>query len=560
MKKLIDFFMKPVDLPYDYSEWEQLPFPERAKKVCQAWAMQGFGAPPFTVVFYSLKIAFYIWMWTVFCSFSTDLGSTDEIGVWWFKLEALGKALFWTILLEVVGFGGASGPLTARYMPPLGGIMYYLRPGTVKLPLFPKLPLLGNDTRNIFDVLLYVALLVSLVRACIAPEITPTVALPVVILLPLMGLLDRQIYLAARSDVYYPAIFVFLFPIETGGALMIVWFAIWFWAAFSKLTPSFTSVVSVMICNSPFLNFKWLKKLLFQSYPENLKLSKAAIYVSHIGTLVEFSLPISLMAGTLLGWDAQVLFYCLIGMTAFHAFIFMNFPMGVPMEWNVIMVYGGWVLFGSNPEFSPLNVSQPAIIALFTLCFLALPMVGNFFPKYVSFLLSMRYYAGTWSYAVWLFKKGSKLAKFEPNIVKTSPDLRKQLSYFYDEKTNNGILSRVISFRMMHLPGRALQDLIPKAVDDIDEYYWQDGEFIAGEVAGWNFGDGHMQQETMLQSVQKRCNFDEGELRVIMVESPQFHNGRLHWRIHDAHAGLREEGYSYIKELKEKMPWPEWKG
>ncbi|MEL6865581.1 MAG: DUF3556 domain-containing protein [Bacteroidota bacterium] len=544
--------MKPVDLPYDFEEWQQLPFPERAKKVCQAWAMQGFGAPRFTVLFYSLKIAFYVWMWTVFCSFSTDLGGVATIGDWWFKLEALGKFLTWTVLLEVVGFGGASGPLTGRYMPPLGGITYWLIPGTVKSPMFAFL----GDKRNGLDVLLYVALLFFLLRACLAPAVTPEVVLPIVILLPLLGFLDTQIFLAARADVWFPSLFVFLFPAETGSALKIVWFAVWFWAAFSKLTPTFTSVVAVMICNSPFLNFKWLKRMMFKNYPNDLRLSDTAIYIAHFGTVVEFALPILLMTGTILGWSQEVMFYCLMGMTAFHAFIFINFPMGVPMEWNVIVVYGGWLLFGFYPEWQPADLTSLPIIALFILWFLVFTIMGNFQPKYLSFLLSMRYYAGTWPYSVWLFKKGAKVDKLEPNIRKTSPDVRKQLSYFYDERTANAILSRMISFRMMHLPGRALQDLLPKAVEDIEDYIWMDGEFIAGEVIGWNFGDGHLHQEKLLRSIQKRCHFEKGELRVIMVESPQLHNGRLHWRIHDAKEGLMEEGYAYIKELKQKMPWP----
>ncbi len=546
--------MKPTDLPYDFEEWKKLPFPERAKKVCQAWAMQGFGAPPFAVIFYTLKIAFYIWMWTVFCSYSTDLGGTDTIGEWWFKLEALGKFVVWTILIEVFGFGGASGPLTGRYMPPLGGVTYWLIPGTVKSPMF----MATGDKRTILDVLGYAALLYFLVAACIAPAITPEVALPILILLPILGILDTQIFLAARADVWYPALFVFLFPAETGGALKIVWFSVWFWAAFSKLTPTFTSVVAVMICNSPFLNFKWLKRMMFKSYPEDLRLSQAAIYISHFGTVVEFALPILLMTGTFLGWSQEVMFYCLIGMTAFHGFIFINFPMGVPMEWNVIVVYGGWVLFGFNPELMPTDVTSMAIIALFVMWFLFFTILGNFFPKYISFLLSMRYYAGTWPYSVWLFKGNTKLEKLDANIRKTSPDVRKQLGLFYDETTSDAILSRMISFRMMHLPGRALQDILPKAVDNIDDYQWTEGEFIAGEVIGWNFGDGHLHQEKLLTSVQKRCNFESGELRVIMVESPQLHNGRLHWRIHDAKDGLMEEGYAYVKDLKQKMPWPTW--
>jgi len=550
---LYDFLMKPTDLPYDFDEWKKLPFPERVKKVCQAWALQGFGAPAFTVVFYTLKILFYIWVWMVFCSYSMELGTTDTIGEWWFSLEAMGKALLWTILIEVVGFGGASGPLTARYMPPLGAITYWLRPNTIKVPMFRFL----GDKRNILDILLYAALLYFLVVACIAPKVTPEVILPILILLPILGVLDRAIYLAARADVWYPALFVYLFPAETGGALKIIWFGIWFWAAFSKLTPTFTSVVAVMICNSPFLKFNWLKKLLFKSYPEDLRLSNTAIYISHFGTVVEFVMPILLLAGTILGWPYEIMLYALITMTAFHAFIFLNFPMGVPMEWNVIMVYGGWLLFGFSPETMPMDVANPLIIILCLLCVFILPLMGNFFPKYVSFLLSMRYYAGTWPYSIWLFKEGTKMAKLEPNIVKTSPDLRKQLSFFYDKKTTDSILSRVISFRMMHLPSRTLHETIPKAVDNIDDYYWIDGEFLAGEVIGWNFGDGHLHHEPVLASVQKRCNFESGELRVIMVESPKLNNGKMHWRIHDAKDGLLEEGYSSVYDLKAKMPWPE---
>lgn len=553
--RLKDYLMNPADLPYDFEEWEELPFPERAKKVCQAWAMQGFGAPPFTVIFYTLKIAFYIWIWLIFCSYSTELGNFETIGDWWVNLEAVGKALTWTILIEVIGFGGASGPLTGRYMPILGGITYWLLPGTVKMPIFKAL----GDQRNFVDVLLYIALLYFLIKACVAPALTPEVVLPILLLLPIIGLFDTQIFLAARADVWYPALFVFLFPGEAGGALKVLWFAIWFWAAFSKLTPTFTSVVAVMISNSPFLNFKWLKKMLFKKYPDDLRMSKTAIYIAHFGTIVEFSLPIFLMAGTFLGWSQETMFYCLIGMTAFHAFIFINFPMGVPMEWNVIMVYGGWVLFGFNPEMLPTDIVGLPIIALFAIWLIAFPILGNFFPKHISFLLSMRYYAGTWPYSVWLFKRGSKLEKLEPHIRKTSPDSRKQLGYFYNEKTVHSVLSRMISFRMMHLPGRALQDILPKTVDNIDDYYWFDGETIAGEVLGWNFGDGHLHQEKLLASIQKRCNFENAELRVIMVESPQLHNGRLHWRIHDAKNGLMEEGFAFVKELKQKMPWPEWK-
>ena len=171
----------------------------------------------------------------------------------------------------------------------------------------------------------------------------------------------------------------------------------------------------------------------------------------------------------------------------------------------------------------------------------------------------MRYYAGTWAYSIWLFR-GESLDKIDEVIPKTSKALHKQLQFLYDADTSEAILSRILAFRFMHLPGRLAHQLIPKAVDDINNYHWYDGEFIAGEVIGWNFGDGHLHHEPVLNSVQKRCEFQPGELRVIMVESPQFHNQRLRWRIYDAHAGLIEKGYGYTKELQTRMPWGELAG
>ena len=544
--------LQPKPLPYDYATWVARPFPERVRMVCRVWATQGFGAPPAVLLFYVLKIGFYVWMWLVFCSFSTELGSLDTLGAWWFRLEALGKGILWTVLMEVLGWGGASGPLTARYVPPVGGATYWLVPGTLRSPVFAWL----GDRRTRFDVLTYAVLLGALLYACCAPAVTPRTVAPVLLLLPLLGLRDRTIFLAARADVYYPALLVFLVPAETGGGLQITWFAIWFWAAFSKLTPTFTSVVAVMICNSPFLNFPWLKRHLFRRYPDDLRLGRTAVYLSHFGTLVEFSLPVLLLLGLLFGWSPAWTTAFLIGMTVFHAFIFFNFPMGVPMEWNVLMVYGGWVLFGTQPAFSPLDVQHPLLLGFLGVSLVGLPLLGNLFPRYISFLLSMRYYAGTWPFSVWLFKRGTKLEKLDPYIRKTSPDLRRQLRYLYDQRTVDSILSRAIAFRLMHLPSRVLHSLFPQAVENMDDYVWFDGEFLAGEVLGWNFGDGHLHQEVLLNALRKRCPFAPGDVRVLMVESPQLHNGRMHWRIHDGCEGLLAEGSAHIRDLRDRQPWP----
>ena len=69
------------------------------------------------------------------------------------------KAVLYTMLFEVVGLGCCFGPLAGRYFPPMGSILYWLRPGTIRLPPWPdRVPLTKGSNRTPFDALLYGAL------------------------------------------------------------------------------------------------------------------------------------------------------------------------------------------------------------------------------------------------------------------------------------------------------------------------------------------------------------------------------------------------------------------
>ncbi|MBW1876032.1 MAG: DUF3556 domain-containing protein, partial [Deltaproteobacteria bacterium] len=62
--------LKPILPPYDIGEWQTKPFPERVKMVCQSWALQGYGTPWPIYIVYVLKVVFYVWIWSFFCSFT----------------------------------------------------------------------------------------------------------------------------------------------------------------------------------------------------------------------------------------------------------------------------------------------------------------------------------------------------------------------------------------------------------------------------------------------------------------------------------------------------------
>ena len=70
----------PTLPPYDALDWQQQPFPTRARMVCEAWALQGYGTPAVVFALYGLKIIAYIAVWIAACTRSPDLGGVAELG------------------------------------------------------------------------------------------------------------------------------------------------------------------------------------------------------------------------------------------------------------------------------------------------------------------------------------------------------------------------------------------------------------------------------------------------------------------------------------------------
>ena len=542
---------RPKLPPYDIHEWQRKPFPERLKMVCQAWALQGYGTPAAIYVVYLLKIGLYVGGWLFFCRFSSSLGGPGTIAAWWSAPQAIQKAVLWSMLFEGLGLGCGSGPLTGRYFPPVGGFLYWLRPGTTKMPFRPGLPLFGGDRRTWLDVILYLAHVGFLVRALMSETLSPDLLWPTVVLLPILGLTDKTLFLASRAEHYYTALICFLFPGDWLAGTRLVWVAIWLWAATSKLNAHFPSVIAVMQSNSPLTAVGSIRKLFYRSFPDDLRPSRLSVTLAHAGTLVEYAFPLTLLLSPG-GLPTKV---ALITMLGFHTFITSSIPMGVPLEWNVIMVYGGFALFGSGVGVHGVGVSSPALIAALMIgCFL-LPLLGNLFPSKISFLTSMRYYAGNWGCSVWLFR-GRASSKLDTHLVKSARRVQDQLALFYDEATTAAVISKVIAFRAMHLHGRALQLLLPKTVDDIDAYEWLDGELVAGVVLGWNFGEGHLHDLQLLRAIQRQCQFAEGDVRCLFIESQPMGRPTMSWTIADAAKGVLERGTVKVTDLERLQPWP----
>ena len=187
---------------------------------------------------------------------------------------------------------------------------------------------------------------------------------------------------------------------------------------------------------------------------------------------------------------------------------------------------------------------------------MVVPVVGNLRPDKVSFLPSMRYYAGNWATTTWLFTPEA-LARFDREVPKVADELLTQLRRFYDDDANEVSLSRVPAFRAMHLHGRLVQRLICRAVEDPDDRVIREGELVAGMALGWNFGDGHLHDEQLLDAVQERCGFAPGELRIVAIESQPITRATWSWRIVDAADGVLLRGTAPVTDALEQQPWPD---
>lgn len=564
-------FMSP-DLPdVDHDTWPSLPRATRLQVVTRHWAENGFGTPYAVYLLYLIKIALYVVAPAAIISLTPGLGGLTHIADWWTQPIVYQKVIIFTLLFEVLGLGCGSGPLTGRFMPPIGGILYWLRPKTIRLPAWPdKVPLTRGDSRGVVDIALYAVVVGGAVWALLSPGhggpvpgiggvglVDPILVIPTIVALALLGLRDKTIFLAARGEHYWLKLFVFFFPFaDQVSAYKFIMLFLWWGAATSKLNHHFPYVVAVMTSNNALLRsrlFKPVKHLLYLDHVNDLRPSWLPKLMAHGGgTTAEFIVPTVLV---FFAGDHPWRWFLIGFMVLFHLNIISNLPMGVPLEWNVFFIFSLFYLFGHYGAIRATDLTSPWLMALLAGAVLVV-IVGNIFPEKISFLPSMRYYAGNWATSLWCFRAGAE-DKIEADVVKSSALVINQLAKLYDAKTAEVMADKVAAFRVMHTHGRALNGLLPRAIDDEADYRVREGEIVAGPLVGWNFGEGHLHNEQLVEAVQRRCQFEEGDVRVIILEGQPIHTQKQWYRIVDAKTGLIEAGYVTVADMLSRQPWPE---
>jgi hypothetical protein len=568
-------FMSPELPDVDFKTWPTLPRATRLQVVTRHWAEHGFGTPYAVYLLYLIKIALYVAAPAAIISLTPGLGGLSHIADWWTQPIVYQKVIIFTLLFEVLGLGCGSGPLTGRFMPPIGGILYWLRPNTIRLPAWPdKVPFTRGDSRSVIDVALYAVVLAGAVWALLSPGspgqggpglpgiggvglVNPVLVVPTIVALALLGLRDKTIFLAARGEHYWLKLFVFFFPFsDQVAAFKIIMLCLWWGAAISKLNHHFPYVVSVMTSNNALLRsrlFNPIKHLLYRDHVNDLRPTLLPKLMAHVGgTTAELIVPTVLV---FVAGDQPWRWFLIGFMVIFHLNILSNLPMGVPLEWNVFFIFSLFYLFGHYGAIRATDLRSPLLLAL-VIAVVAIVIAGNLFPEKISFLPAMRYYAGNWATSLWCFRAGAE-DKIEADIVKSSALVVNQLAKLYDADIAEVMSDKVAAFRAMHTHGRALNGLLPRAIDNEADYKVREGEVVAGPLVGWNFGEGHLHNEQLLEAVQRRCNFADGDVRVIILEGQPIHVQKQWYRIVDAKSGLIEAGYVTVEDMLSRQPWPE---
>lgn len=567
-------FVKPTLPDVDLEDFLRQPLMERIRIMTTKWADHGLGVPRMIHVLYIVKLVFFYALGgVVIATVTSHLPAFWHVSGWWNQPIMYQKVILWTILLELIGLAGSWGPLAGKTKPMTGGYRFWAKVNTIRLRPWKAVPFTNGDRRTRFDVMVYLALIVSVIVALVAPGVhsdslskvlpdntsglvNPALLIVPMVLLVLIGLRDKTIFLAARGEQYLPALLFFttlpFIDMIIAGKLLIG--TVWIWAGISKFGLHFTNVIPPMVSNSPTLPFKWLKRAHYRNFPHDLRPSHLSTFMAHgPGSFVEIVAPLALLLSP---WP-WLTFCAAAVMVCFHLFIISTFPLAVPVEWNVLFAYITVFLFLGFPNwdgYAVWDMTSPwlTVALLIGLCFF--PVLGNLRPDLVSFLPAMRQYAGNWASAVWTFTPGAeqKLNR----VTRSAPNTVDQyINFGWDPVAAEVFTQQVTAWRALHSQGRGLYSVLLKCLPDIDTRTVREAEMSTNTIIGFNFGDGHLHNEDLIRAIQTEAQFEPGEFVIAWVESQPIHKKTQEYKVIDAALGVIERGTWNVVDLVEEQPW-----
>ncbi|SPM28493.1 DUF3556 domain-containing protein [Mycobacterium terramassiliense] len=566
-------FTQPVLAAVDPDTFLQKPLMERMRILALDWGEKGFGSPKMVHTIYVVKLVVFFAIGGITVATATSgLPAFWHVSEWWNQPIVYQKVILWTVLLEAIGVAGSWGPLAGKVKPMTGGILFWARPGTIRLRPWKWVPFTAGDRRTWFDIGVYLALLASLAVALLSPGahsdslskalphntsglVNPALLVAPIALLVLIGLRDKIIFLAARGEQYLPAMFFFaaLPFVNMIIACKMLIVVVWVGAGFSKFGKHFSNVIPPMVSNTIFAP-KSVRRAHYRDFGRDMRPSRFADFMAHVnGTTVEIIAPLILFFST----SRWLTLAAALLMVGFHLFIISTFPLAVPLEWNAVFAYSAVFLFLGFPNwtgYAPWNMTPTYLALVIAAALLFYPALGNLRPDKVSFLPAMRQYAGNWASAVWTFAPGAE-RKLNAVTRTASNQIDQFVAAGYEPAWAEITLQKTIAWRSMHSQGRGLFSLLLTHLPDVDTRTVREGEFVCNSLIGFNFGDGHLHNEDLIKAMQSQAAFEPGECVIAWVESEAFGSGVQHYQLVDAALGVIERGTWKVADAVAEQPW-----
>ena len=226
--ELIMGFTKP-DLPdVDPDTFLQKPLMERMRILATDWVDNGFGSPQMVHTIYIAKLVvfFYALGGILVATVTSGPSASCMFRSGGTSRSSTRRSCCGPCCWRLIGVAGSWGPLAGKVKPMTGGILFWARPGTIRLRPWKWVPFTGGDRRTWFDVVLYLALMISVAVPLFSPGVhsdslsaampgntsglvNPALLIAPIVLLVLIGLRDKIVFLAARGEQYLPALIIF---------------------------------------------------------------------------------------------------------------------------------------------------------------------------------------------------------------------------------------------------------------------------------------------------------------------------------------------------------------
>jgi hypothetical protein len=329
---------------------------------------------------------------------------------------------------------------------------------------------------------------------------------------------------------------------------------VWMGAGFSKFQHGFSSTVSIMVQNTPWMISKNFRRKTVKDFPNDLRPSTVTHLMGHVGgSACELVMPLVLLFSP---WP-WLTWIAILSIWALHTFIISTIPVAVPLEWNVFFIFCAAFIFANfhpNNGYA-LGDMNPVLMAVVLVAALFPIVLGAFKPEYVSFLVGMKQYAGNWAASSWSFRDKSMEDRINERVVKSADNQIDQIEPLFGREISEVFIQKGVAFRMMHPHGRMHMSALLRHTDGLDHRLQRDGEFASNVILGWNFGDGHCHDERLFAGLQEQCQYEPGDLIVAWTESQPAFSKKVQYRIIDAAIGTVEKGWYHNDDAYNAQPW-----